>query len=247
MSYEITSRVRYSEIDPESKLTPAGTINYLQDCTTFHDLDAGMGVDYWKRTGAGWIICAWNILLGDLPKYGEKIRIRTDCYKLRSFLGWRTYRIFGEDGRVAVAADSKWALMDLENLKPRKVTEEVAKAYGNDAHIPLKWESKHIVLPENMQINDPITVTHMQLDTNMHVNNEQYLNIAMPYLPADFEIKKMCIEYKAQAKEGDLIIPKTAALGNDKIVALDDENDNSYCILKFYGALTDEDRELFNS
>ena len=44
MKYEFKSRVRYSEIGEDRKLTLDGILNYFQDCTTFHSEEVGLGL-----------------------------------------------------------------------------------------------------------------------------------------------------------------------------------------------------------
>ena len=44
MGYQFRSRVRYSEIDEDGKLTLPAILNYFQDCCTFHSEDVGLGM-----------------------------------------------------------------------------------------------------------------------------------------------------------------------------------------------------------
>ena len=37
--YQFQSRIRYSEVDSEGRLTMASLINYFQDCSTFQSED----------------------------------------------------------------------------------------------------------------------------------------------------------------------------------------------------------------
>lgn len=43
MPFEFTSRVRYSETDPEEKLTLVSLVDYFQDASTFQSEDCGSG------------------------------------------------------------------------------------------------------------------------------------------------------------------------------------------------------------
>ncbi len=47
--YTFTSRVRFSETDENGKLSLAGIMNYLQDCSVFHSEDVGNGTDMLKK------------------------------------------------------------------------------------------------------------------------------------------------------------------------------------------------------
>ena len=236
MSYEMEGRVRYTEIDPDQDLTVTGIINYLQDCACFHDLDSGFGVDFWGERKSAWVLTAWNIIIGKNPRYGERIKVRTDCYKLRTFLGFRNFRIFNEKGEVLVAADSRWALMNMEKGRPVSALKIIGDAYGKGEELPVEWEGKHIVLPcGQAETYEPIKITREYLDTNDHVNNGKYVEIALRYLPQKdinspdvssegkgsemipsgvTDIRKLWIEYNSQAREGDIIIPKVIVCGN---------------------------------
>ena len=47
--YSFDSRVRYSEVDDQGKLTFTSMIDYFQDCSSFHSEDVGVGIDYLKE------------------------------------------------------------------------------------------------------------------------------------------------------------------------------------------------------
>ena len=43
--YEFNSRVRYSEVDSESRLTWLALMDYFQDCSVFHSESVNLGID----------------------------------------------------------------------------------------------------------------------------------------------------------------------------------------------------------
>lgn len=47
--YTFNSRVRYSEVDSNARLTLDGIINYMQDCTNFQSEDLGVGLEFHKE------------------------------------------------------------------------------------------------------------------------------------------------------------------------------------------------------
>ena len=53
--YTFTSRVRFSETDENGKLSLAGIMNYLQDCSVFHSEDVGNGTDVLKKRDRVWL------------------------------------------------------------------------------------------------------------------------------------------------------------------------------------------------
>ena len=49
MSYSFYSRVRYSEVGEDERMTLNGIVNYFQDCSTFHSEVIGLGLRALKR------------------------------------------------------------------------------------------------------------------------------------------------------------------------------------------------------
>ena len=80
-----------------------------------------------------------------------------------------------------------------------------------------------------------IVVKKHHLDTNHHVNNGQYVNIAMEYLPDDFVIRQMRAEYKKQAFLDDVLHPYVVSTENDYVICLQDEAGKPYVSVEFQG------------
>ena len=71
------------------------------------------------------------------------------------------------------------------------------------------------------------------LDTNYHVNNCQYVQMAMDYLPENFKIHQMRAEYKQQARLNDVICPARAVDENKTTVLLNDQKGEPYAVVEF--------------
>ena len=71
------------------------------------------------------------------------------------------------------------------------------------------------------------------LDTNHHVNNQQYLEIAMHYLPQSFPIGLLRAEYKRQAHLGDRLVPYVTEREGSVYVSLLDEAGAVYMAAEF--------------
>ncbi len=86
----------------------------------------------------------------------------------------------------------------------------------------------------------PVTVTKMFLDTNNHVNNARYVQLAQSCLPESFQIRRMRAEYRRAAVLGDVIYPVLlsgfrAEDSGTKLcyVALNDRDGNAYAAVEF--------------
>ena len=80
--YVFESRVRYSEIGADGRLTTEKLIDYFQDCSTFQSEDLGAGVKYLRDKNLAWIIVYWRAEILRMPGLGEKIRVGTLPYEM---------------------------------------------------------------------------------------------------------------------------------------------------------------------
>ena len=231
--YAFDSRIRYSETDSEGRLTLNALLNYFQDCSTFHSEDVGLGIGYMKEIGQVWVLSAWQIVVNRYPQLGEKVRIVTLPYELKAFLGYRNFAMPDEKGEYIAKANSLWSLLDVTTGKPVIVNEAMRKGYVADEKLDMDYAPRKITVPEGGQLLESIVVKKHHLDTNHHVNNGQYVNIAMEYLPDDFVIRQMRAEYKKQAFLEDVLHPYVVQTENGYIICLQDEEGRPYVSVEF--------------
>ena len=80
---------------------------------------------------------------------------------------------------------------------------------------------------------EAFSVQKHHLDTNHHVNNCQYIQMAMDYLPADFQIGQMRAEYKQQARLHDVICPEKSVSKDKIVIKLNDAGAEPYAVVEF--------------
>lgn len=231
--YAFDSRIRYSETDSEGELTLNALLNYFQDCSTFHSEDVGLGIGYMKEIGQAWVLSSWQIVVDRYPKLGEKVKIVTLPYELKGFLGYRNFAMLDEEENYLAKANSLWSLLDMTTGKPVAVNEAMHKGYGIDEKLDMDYAPRKITVPEGGQMLEPIVVKKHHLDTNHHVNNGQYVSIAMEYLPDGFLIHQMRAEYKKQAFLDDVLYPCVVSVESGYVVSLRDEEGRPYVSVEF--------------
>ena len=59
--YSFDSKIRYSEVDSECKLTWLALLDYFQDCSVFHSEDRKVGGDYLANHNLAWVLSYWQI------------------------------------------------------------------------------------------------------------------------------------------------------------------------------------------
>lgn len=233
--YTFDSRIRYSEVDSEGKLTMAALINYFQDCSTFQSEDLELGVSHLKKVHLVWVLCFWQIVVERYPELGEKVTIGTQPYDLKGFLGYRNFAMMDEQGNYIAKANSLWSLLNTETGKPTAVPEIMIERYTRAPRLEMDYSSRKITVPEGGVEQEPLTVKKHHLDTNHHVNNQQFLDMAMDYLPEGFSIGQVRAEYKKQAFLHDVLTPVVTDDGDRIVVKLADKSGAAYVVAEFLG------------
>ena len=237
--YEFDSRVRYSELAEDKKLSLVSIINYFQDCCTFEAEDGGVGLKWLAERSAAWMLTSWEIKINRRPAYGEHIHIKTWACGFRFFVGERNFTIRADDGEILIYAYSKWAYMNVaKELPERSIPEEELKVYGLNPPMEADFSKAKIRLPEDMIPVEPITVTAGNLDTNHHVNNAQYVGLALSavssYLNSVLDnVSGIRVEYKLQSVLGDIIYPFVSVKDDIIYAALRDADGNPKLIVEF--------------
>ena len=84
-----------------------------------------------------------------------------------------------------------------------------------------------------MELKQVIDVCENYLDTNNHVNNGQYVRLAVNALPAAYEVKELRAEFRLAAKMGDTLYLRTAAKEERFYVTLTDKAGEPYFLCEF--------------
>ena len=233
--YTFDSRIRYSECDNEGKLTLDGLLNYFQDCSNFQSEDLGVGVAYLKEQHLVWVLSYWQIEVERYPRLCEKVTVGTFPYEFKSFLGRRNFCMTAGEQMIA-KADSLWTMLNTDNGRPTPAPEDLVCRYREEEKLPMEYGSRKIAVPDGGYTAEPVAVGRHHLDTNNHVNNGQYIMIALSYLPEDFHagsIRRLRAEYRKQAFLNDVFYPYIVKNGNTVIISLRDKEGKPYTNVEF--------------
>lgn len=235
--YTFKNRVRYSEVDCHQNLTLVSIVNCLQDCTTFHSKDLGLGVEQMEARGKAWILSSWHIVVKRYPKMGEQIEISTWATGFSGLYGTRNFQILDEQGTAVVRANSIWVFMDIEKGRPTKPEPEDIKAYGIEPALDMQYESRKIKGAKEAAEKQALPVRKYHIDTNGHVNNCQYVQMAQEAAGIEMNYQQLRVEYKKSAVWGDCIIPYVAVEEDRIVVELCDKEQKPYAVVEFKGEI----------
>lgn len=233
--YTIERCVRYSDCGADGKLTLANVINYFQDCSTAQSEHLGVGVGYMKKQRRAWILVAWQICINRIPELHEEVITKTWPTSFKTFFGTRNYVLESKDGETLVYANSIWTYLDIDAGRPAKIPQEEIDIYGVEPEFPMEHAPRKIRVGEGGCEEEKFRVYRYHLDTNNHVNNGKYIEMAMEYIPETVSVKQVRVEYKKSALYGDVIVPKVTEEEERKVVELRDEAGIPYAVVEIIG------------
>lgn len=235
--YTFDSRIRYSETDEDGKLTLTGIMNYLQDCSTFQSEDIGLGISYLTERHHAWWLSSWQIVIDKYPALGEEVVIGTWPYDFKGFYGYRNFTICDKMGNYLVRANSVWFLFDTKLGRPVKVQEEDIRGYGrgDEKRLEMEYAPRKIAVPSDYETAECVTIAKHHIDTNHHVNNAQYVEIAREVLPSEIDVEEIRVEYKKAAVFGDMVYPRISRTDEGYTVSLCDAQGAAYAVIWLRG------------
>lgn len=231
--YEFSSRVRYSEIDHRGTMTLPALINYFQDASTFHSEEVGMGMKILKEHKKAWVLTYWQVIVERYPALGESIVIGTFPTEFKGLYGTRNFYMKDSQGKFAAYANSIWAFMDLEKGRPTRPDSEHISAYKTEPPLDMPYEGRKIRMPESCKKAEPFPVRKYHIDTNEHVNNCQYVQMALEVIPREIRVRQLRVDYKKSAVLGDMICPNLSCETDRTVVELCDAGGNMYALVEF--------------
>ena len=123
-------------------------------------------------------------------------------------------------------------VMDLEKGRPARPTAEHIEPYGTCESLDMPYEGRKIVLPEHAEKEEPFPVRKYHIDTNEHVNNCQYVQMALEMVQGDIQVRQLRVDYKKSAVLGDMIYPRLTAEQERMVVELCDADGKAYSIVE---------------
>lgn len=227
--YAFDSRIRYSEVGSDLKLRLLSLLDYFQDVSTFHSEDLGLGVKYLKEYHEVWLMSYWQIDIERFADLCEHVKVGTLPYEFKGCFGFRNFLMQGENGETIAKANSLWTLMNMETMSPCRPTQKMRDGYVLEPKLDMEYLPRKIVFTGEPEIMNKVEVVKRHIDSNLHVNNGQYVAIACEYLPEDFEVRRMRASYHKPAVLGDEIYPKIYHMEDGSIgVALCDRDGEVY-------------------
>ena len=191
-TFDCKYEVIYEMVNSYGLMKPRTIIEIFMECAIKHCKHVGYDVFKMHRDGISWVLRGGNYIINKIPKYSDKIKIKTWISKWGTFQGFREFILTDLNDKVLVSCSSVWAMFDIVKRIPHKV-EEIFKSKWNYNELT----ATDVVLPkqpfefQDVICKKDIKVMRRDIDTNMHVHNLSYIDWVFETLPKEYLSKNL--------------------------------------------------------
>ena len=217
--YSLTYKVTTSTCDSEGKLKLYSALQMMQDCSEIW-IDSEPGVkQYFEEQNMTQLLATRQVEVVRVPCYKEELTVTTSVYGMKSMFGCRNTFICDAQGKPCYKTWSMGAFVDLANGKLKRVDDATIASMTLEPELEMNYRDRRIILPkQGGETLEPIKVLRADIDYNKHMNNANYVRMAMELLPEDFVVTGLRVEYRVAAKLGDTLVP--TIYRHDKVIII---------------------------
>jgi acyl-ACP thioesterase len=185
-------------------------------------IDSEPGVkQYFTEQNMAQLLASRQVEVMRVPLFKESLTVTTSVYGMKPMFGFRNTFIYDASGNPCYRTWSMGAFVDKTNGKLKRVDEATIASMQLEPQLEMNYRDRRIILPRTGgEVMESVKVLRADIDYNRHMNNANYVRMAMELLPADFEVKGLRVEYRVAAKLGDTLTPTVYQTDGCYVVAL---------------------------
>ena len=193
--YSLNYKVTTSACDSEGRLKLYSALQMMQDCSEM------------------WI--------DSEPEVKDYFLQQNMAQLLAPMFGFRNTFIYDSQGNPCYKTWSMGAFVDKVAGKLKRVDDATIQSMKLEPQLEMNYKDRRIILPKTEgEVLEPIKVLRADIDYNKHLNNANYVRMAMELLPEDFVVRGLRVEYRIAAKLGDSLTPIIYKIADGIIISL---------------------------
>lgn len=202
-------KVLFNDVSNNLKITDIALMKYFIEVAGEHSEKVGYGLSNIQNTNIVFLLTNWRIKIINRPSVLEEFSIKTWVESFSHSLSIRNFEVYLNNELIA-RASSKWILVSPETHSILPISEKLINAYDPVNKKVFDEKSSKILVPDNINFSYKYTVCRRDIDSNNHMNNLKYLELAYEILPEEIYINnnfnELYINYKNECKLSDIII-----------------------------------------
>ena len=199
--------IGYRDVNINEELTNTGLLAFLENNAGKHSSLVGNNLISDVHT---WMLLYWKVKVIKRPKFNDIIKVKTWSRKIEKFYAFRDFEVYDKNNEIIAIASSKWVYLDMEKGKIVKVPEETATSYDSEEIYSFEEGKRDFIKlkePEKSESMIEFPIIRSMIDSNKHLHNIYYMDMAKEVLPKEVyeqkELREFEIMYKKEIKYGE--------------------------------------------
>lgn len=219
--YTLDYLVTTSTCDSEGRLKLYSALQMMQDCSEMWIDSEPAARKFFNDNNMTQLLATRQVEVIRVPRFKERLSVTTSIYEVMPMYGFRNTFIRDAQGNPCYRTWSMGAFVDLATGKLARISDDAIASLTLEPKQEMNYRGRRISLPkQDGTVMDPVRVMRADIDYNRHMNNANYVRIAMELLPEGFEVRDMRVEYRIAARLNDLLTPTVYSIEGGYIVSL---------------------------
>lgn len=218
LKYKVTT----STCDVNGRLRLYSALQMMQDCSELWMYESEPEVrKFFDDNNMAQLLASRQVEIIREPLFREELTVTTSVYDMKGMFGYRNTFIYDAEGKPCYKTWSMGAFIDKSTGKLKRVDDDAVSTMNIEPKLDMNYKDRRIILPKEGGIEAAtVTVMRSDIDYNKHLNNTNYVRMAMELLPEDFKVKGLRVEYKTPAKLSEVLTPVIYNSGDTIIISL---------------------------
>lgn len=186
--------------DKHGNLSMRNLVSLIGEVSMDHSnkMEAGLDMDRYR-----WIVFSWDVKMDSPVRAYDKIEVTSMAIGTKKFYAYRNAFV-KRDGEIIARAYGVFMLVDIDRMRPVKMSKDLIASYEEDEPI---YEKKDLKYRDDFVNDKEIMVRYTDIDWNLHVNNAVYFDYIYDLCKLDTkDIKFFNIVYKNEVRNKESVM-----------------------------------------
>lgn len=202
-------KINIFDVDSEHKCKFSSLVDFLWDVVISQSDYLGETKEGFVQNQCIWVLLKYDITIYEYPKFRDTITVDTKVLGSKKFYGYRQNTIRNSEGKVIGEAFSTAILIDFEKRRPMRISSTQSEIYGLNGELAEVPTLDDLPKIQKEDYKKDYPVRYSDIDSNGHVNNVKYMEMAVDTLPRyilnEYNLFNIKVLFKKETTDGDTL------------------------------------------
>ncbi|SCI95713.1 Acyl-ACP thioesterase [uncultured Clostridium sp.] len=212
-------KINIFDVDSEHKCKFSSLVDFLWDVVISQSDYLGETKEGFVQNQCIWVLLKYDITIYEYPKFRDTITVDTKVLGSKKFYGYRQNTIRNSEGKVIGEVFSTAILIDFEKRRPMRISSTQSEIYGLNGELAEVPTLDDLPKIQKEDYKKDYPVRYSDIDSNGHVNNVKYMEMAVDTLPRyilnEYNLFNIKVLFKKETTDGDTLHISSEVIDNE--------------------------------